>query len=292
MTAMKTIKQLLQINKPTFSIELFPPKTDDGYTNLKNTITAMVQLNPDFFTCTYGAGGGNRDRTLDIVTHIQKNHAIPAVHHLTCVLHTKDDIKNILTQMNDEGVDHVLALRGDPPQNNPNWQAGPSNFQYSYELCDFIKEHFGNQFTIGVAGFPEGHLLAPNKEKDAEYLKSKVDHGADFVITQLFFNNQDYFDYVDRLKKINVNIPIIPGIIPITSYPGLLKFCDICGASIPKEVHTIFKPIADDKEKTIQAGIDFCVKQCRDLLDNGAPGIHFYALNKIEPLRTILKQIR
>src|SRR5262249_29187843 len=151
---------------------------------------------PDFFSCTYGAGGGSRDKTLDIVEHIQKTHHIPSAAHLTCVLNTKDDIKGILDTMASRGIRNVLALRGDPPKENPDWKPGPEHFQVSSELVAFIREHFGQDFVIGVAGFPEGHILSPNKDFDARVLKGKIDAGADFVITQLFFNNQDYFDYM------------------------------------------------------------------------------------------------
>lgn len=292
MATMKKIADLLNEDRPSFSIELFPPKTEEGYTNLMANIKEMVSLNPDFFTCTYGAGGGNRDRTLDIVKHVQDKYNLPAMHHLTCVLHTKDEIKTILSNIKNAGIHEILALRGDPPQDNPDWKPGPENFSYSYELCAFIREQLGEDFGIGVAGFPEGHLLAPDKDLDATYLKSKVDNGAEFVITQLFFDNKDYFDYVQRLKDIGVNVPVVPGILPVTSYKGLIKFCNICGASVSDEIHRIFEPIADDKEKTLQAGIDFCIKQCQDLLANGAPGIHFYALNKVEPVKTILSALR
>ena len=275
-----------------FSFELFPPKTPEGYVKLQETIRQMCALKPDFISCTYGAGGGSRAKTLDIVEHIQKEHGTTAVAHLTCVLHTKAEIKNILEEMKRRGIAHVLALRGDPPKENPGWTPGPENFRYSYELVAFIRKNFGDYFNIGVAGFPEGHLLAPDRNLDAQYLKSKIDAGADFVITQLFFNNQDYFDYIVRLKKLGVNTPVIPGILPITDYNALVRFCALCGASIPAQIHEIFKPLADDPAKTLEAGIRFAVKQCQELLKKGAPGLHFYTLNKVSPTDIILKQIQ
>ena len=159
-------------------------------------------------------------------------------------------------------------------------------------MVAFIHQHFQDHFSIGVAGFPEGHILCPDRDLDAKYLKNKIDHGADYVITQLFFEPQDYFDYVARLRKLGVTARIIPGILPITDYPALVRFCGMCGASIPKQVHDIFKPIAEDKEKTLSAGIDFCLKQSRTLLNGGAPGLHFYTLNKIHPVDKILKELR
>jgi methylenetetrahydrofolate reductase (NADPH) len=194
--------------------------------------------------------------------------------------------------MKNRGINHVLALRGDPPRDKPNWQPGPENFQYSCQLVAFIREHFGSYFTIGVAGFPEGHLLAANRDLDAQYLKSKIDAGADFIITQLFFNNQDYFDYVKRLRKIGVTARIIPGLLPITDYHSLLRFCSLCGATVTEEIHQIFKPIADDKDAILKAGIDFAIRQGRELLKGGAPGLHFYALNKFHPVSDILNAVR
>ncbi len=276
----------------TFSFELFPPKTDEGYKKLLSTIHQMSDLKPDFISCTYGAGGGSRDKTLDIVEYIQKHHNVPAVAHLTCVLHTKEEIKHILEDMKRRGIARVLALRGDAPKDNPNWRPGPDNFQYSCELVAFIRQHFHGHFTIGVAGFPEGHLLSPNREADAQFLKVKMDAGADYVITQLFFNNEDYFDYVARLRNIGVGQRIIPGILPITDYNALVRFCQVCGASIPEEIHRIFKPIADDPAKTMDAGINFCIRQCQELLAGGAPGLHFYTLNKIHPTDVVLQKIR
>ena len=276
----------------TFSFELFPPKTPEGHEKLLHTISLLCNLKPDFISCTYGAGGGSRDKTLDIVEHIQKTHNVPGVAHLTCVMHTKNQIKNILTEVKGRGICNVLALRGDPPKENPDWKAGGDNFQYSSELVSFMRQHFGEYFGIGVAGFPEGHILSTDIDEDAKYLKGKIDVGADFVITQLFFDNKDYFEYVARLRKLGVDRRIIPGILPITDYNGLVRFCATCGASIPQRVHDIFKPIASDPQKTMEAGIKFCVEQCKQLLTLGAPGIHFYTLNKVEPVTTILKSLR
>lgn len=289
---MKKITDIFQSREKTFSIELFPPKTSTGYEQLLVTIASLAALKPDFISCTYGAGGGSRGKTLDIVEHIQTIHNIPAIAHLTCVCHTKEEIKDILSEINRRGVFNVLALRGDTPKDNPGWTPGPDNYRYSSELCAAIRENFGSQFSIGVAGFPEGHILCPDREKDADFLKLKFDHGADFVITQLFFNNQDYFDYVNRLRKRGIKARVIPGILPITDYPSLQRFCALCGATVTDEIKKIFAPITEDKEKTYQAGLDFAIRQCRDLLNNGSPGLHFYALNKLHPVADILKAVR
>ena len=289
---MKKITDLFKTREKTFSFELFPPKTPEGFQKLLGTIEQLCALKPDFISCTYGAGGGNRDKTFDIVQHIQEKHQCISVAHLTCVLHTKEEIKNILTDIQNRGINNVLALRGDPPQDNPGWTPGAENFKYSSELCAFIRRNFGDHFGIGVAGFPEGHILCRDRERDAQYLKIKIDNGADFVITQLFFNNQDYFDYVKRLRTIGVQARVLPGILPITDYPGLLRFCNLCGATVTEEVKRIFEPIQNDKEKTLEAGITFAVRQCRELLTGGAPGLHFYTLNKLHPTDAILNEVR
>jgi methylenetetrahydrofolate reductase (NADPH) len=292
MAGMQKITNIFEHQKLTFSFELFPPKTDEGYSKLLNSLPMLCALKPDFISCTYGAGGGSREKTLSLVEHIQNQHQTTSVAHLTCVLHTKNEIKDILTDMNKRGIYNVLALRGDAPRDNPNWTPGINNFKYSWELVAFIRELFKDQFSIGVAGFPEGHILCPDREQDTRYLKNKIVKGADYVITQLFFKDQDYFDYVVRLKKLGVNSRIIPGILPITDYPALVRFTAMCGASIPQEVHDIFRPIAEDREKTLAAGIDFCLKQCRELLKGGAPGLHFYTLNKIHPVDVIIQELK
>jgi len=285
---MNKISEIFAAKDKTISFELFPPKTDDGYAKLKDTIADMAGLKPDFISCTYGAGGGSRDKTLDVVEYIESAHGITGLAHLTCVLHTKDEIKAIIKEIKARGIGNILALRGDPPKDKPDWMPGADNFKYSSELCAFIRQHFNEDFTIAVAGFPEGHLLCPDRDQDAKYLKIKVDNGADFVITQLFFDNKDYFEYVQRLRNLGVTARVVPGIFPITNYPGLVRFCQMCGASVTDEVRSIFGPIAEDKEATFQAGVDFAVKQCRELLKGGAPGLHFYSLNKVNPTDKIL----
>ena len=289
---MKKLSDIFREKKQTFSFELFPPKTEQGYEKLLFTIGELAKLKPDFISVTYGAGGGNRDKTFDIVEHIEKKYLTAGVAHLTCVLHTKDEIKTIIGDIKRRGIQNILALRGDPPSENPHWQPEKNNFKYSSELCGFIRKSFGDYFSVGVAGFPEGHILCPDREKDAGYLKMKVEAGADYVITQLFFDNEDYFEYVKRLRKRKVDIRIIPGIIPITDYNNIVRFCERCGAGVPQRVHDIFAPIQNDREKTLQEGIRFCVNQCRDLLQRGAPGLHFYTLNKAHPVDVILQEIR
>jgi len=289
---MKKLTDIFQQKDRTYSFELFPTKTEQGTQNLLKTIEQLAALKPDFISCTYGAGGGSREKTFDIVQHIQTQHHIPSVAHLTCVCHTKEEIRTILTDIKARGISNVLALRGDAPKDQPDWQPGSDNFHYSFELCHFIRAHFDQHFSVGVAGFPEGHVLCPDREQDAKYLRMKIDNGGDYVITQLFFNNQDYFDYVARLRRLGVTARVLPGIMLITNYPSLVKFCATCGCTVSDRVRKIFEPIQDNPEKTLAAGIDFTIQQCRELLDGGAPGLHFYVLNKSHPVDAILKEVR
>ncbi len=289
---MKPLTEIFGQKTQTFSFELFPPKTEKGHKKLLTTIEKLAFFQPDFISVTYGAGGGSREKTFDIVEYVQKKYHIPGLAHLTCVLHTKEELREIIKDIKKRGIRNILALRGDPPKENPNWQPGPENFRYSFELVDFIRQTYGDYFSIGVAGFPEGHINCPDKNLDAKYLKIKIEAGADFVITQLFFDNNDYFQYVQRLRHLGVTKRIIPGIIPIVDYSGIKKFCQVCGASIPDFVHNTFGPIQDNKNATIEAGIKLCLQQSKGLLERGAPGIHFYSLNKSYPLDTILTKLR
>jgi methylenetetrahydrofolate reductase (NADPH) len=289
---LKKITDVFNEKERTFSFELFPPRTEKGHAKLLDTIHTLCGMEPDFISCTYGAGGGNREQTMDIVQHIQNTYHVIGLAHLTCVCNTKDQIQAILKDIEARGITNILALRGDPPQDNPDWTPGPDNFHYSKDLCAYVRRHFDDIFCLGVAGFPEGHVACPDKETDMRYLKMKIDHGADFVITQLFFDNRDYFDFVKRARAAGITQRIIPGIFPITNYPGLKKFLSTCGGSVTDEVKRIFEPIAEDKEATLAEGIEFAVRQCKELLDGGAPGLHFFTLNKSTPVDKILDQVR
>lgn len=289
---MKRIRDLFLQQAKTYSFELFPPKTDKGFENLLKTIAQLCELKPDYISCTYGAGGGNREKTFDVVQHIEEHHHVIGMAHLTCVLNTKDDIRAIVEDIKSRGLRNILALRGDPPKDHPDWQPTEDNFKYSSELAAFIRATHGEYFGIAVAGFPEGHLLCPDRDKDAEFLKLKIDAGADFVITQLFFDNRDYFEYIERLRKIGVQVRVIPGILPITDYKALQRFCAVCGATVTDEVKKIFEPLQDDQDATLKAGTEFAIRQCQELLDGGAPGIHFYCLNKAHPTAEILAGVR
>lgn len=288
----RNITDIFKEKAKTFSFEFFPPKTAAGVNNLYRNIEELSELGPDFVSVTYGAGGSTRGTTLDICVEIQKRFDLSVMHHLTCVGHSQAELRSILEQMKVNNIKNILALRGDPPKEIEKWEPAPDGFEFCYQLNDLIRNMYGDFFSIGVAGFPEGHIDCPDKETDTRYLKIKIEHGGEFVITQLFFDNALYSEYLARLKMSGVNVRVIPGIIPVTNYDSLLKFCSICGATVTEEIHDIFKPLRNDNEATAKAGIDFAVKQCADLLERGAPGLHFFTLNKVEPVREIWKQLR
>jgi methylenetetrahydrofolate reductase (NADPH) len=287
----KKITDIFKEKDRTFSLEFFPPKTPPGVDVLYRTAETLNSLGPDFISVTYGAGGSSRGTTMDICVELQLRFTLPVMHHLTCVGHSQEELKTILDQMESNNINNILALRGDPPKGVDKWEAPPDGFQFCYQLIDLALDAYRDFFSIGVAGFPEGHIHCPDKETDSRYMKVKINHGGEFIITQLFFDNAIYSEYVERLNREGVNVRVIPGILPITSYDGLLKFCNICGATVTEEVHKIFKPLSNDEEATRNAGIDFAVKQCQDLLDRGAPGLHFFTLNKVEPTTEIWKQL-
>jgi methylenetetrahydrofolate reductase (NADPH) len=286
-------KQKLKKGEPVFSFEVFPPKTSGGTKKLFYTIETLAELKPDYISVTYGAGGSTSKNTLEIIRKIQMRFGITCMHHFTLVNQTADELRRHIELMMRAEVRNVLALRGDPPRKmGDRFKKIEGGLEYCYELIDLIKEVGGDSFSIGVAGFPECHVDCPTKELDSAYLKLKVDHGAEFIVTQLFFDNSSYSRYVDRISDAGVRMPIIPGVLPITDYRKLLKFCDTCGAYICWDVHKIFAPVARDVAETVKRGIRFATHQCEDLLARGAPGIHFYSLNKTEPVRTIWKRLR
>ncbi len=287
----RKITDILKEKERTYSFEFYPPKTEAGRKRLPDIARAFTELKPDWFAVTYGAGGTTREWTTDIVDNFQKLFGLPVMHHFTCVGHSQTEIKTLLNDLKRRNICNILALRGDPPVGVAEWTPSPGGFEYCYELIKLIRS-YGDFFSIGVAGFPEGHVNCPDKETDSRYLKIKLDAGGDFVITQLFYDTKDYFEYLERVRKIGVNVRIIPGILPIPGYQQLLRFTGNCGASIPQRVHDIFKPLDGDDEASYRAGVELAVTQCKELLDGGAPGLHFFVLNKIEPTREILSRVR
>jgi len=276
--------------QPAISFEFFPPKTEEGDRNLLDkTIPALMPLRPDYCSVTYGAGGSTRDKTLMIVDRIQRQHGLPAMSHLTCVNSTREQLRDVVEQARALGIRNILALRGDPPAGGE-FKKTEGGFEYSYELVKFLKELGG--FSVGTAGFPEGHIACKEgRLVDWQRLKAKIDCGADFVITQLFFSNADFFAFRDHLTKLGVTVPLIPGIIPILSTAQIKRFVALCGAELPKSLVGELEKRGDDEEAVTQFGIEFATKQCQELLQAGAPGIHFYTLNKVRSTAAIVKNL-
>lgn len=277
--------------QPVISFEFFPPKTPDGDRNLlEKTIPALRATRPDFCSVTYGAGGSTRDKTLLIVDRIQREHGMIGVAHLTCVSSTKEQIRDLLKQIASLGVRNVLALRGDPPSGGE-FVMTPGGFEYSNELVQFIREQ--SDLGIGVAGFPEGHIACKaGKYTDWKFLKQKIDAGADYVLTQLFFDNADYFEFRDHLtQKHGVKVPLVPGIIPILGVAQIKRFTAMCGARIPVALAKELDTISNDDGAATEFGIEYATRQCQDLLRAGAPGIHFYTLNKAHSTVRVLQNL-
>ena len=262
----------------TLSFEFFPTKTEEGTEKLLKVRDELAAFNPEFFSVTYGAGGSTRDRTYAIVKAIQER-GIPAAPHLSCVGDSKEDLRSLLNEYKDLGIDRIVTLRGDLPSG-----AGLANseLRYANELVEFIREETGDHFTLEVAAYPEMHPQATSFEKDLQNFVRKVKAGADSAITQYFFNADSYFHFVDRVRDMGVDIPIIPGIMPITNYSKLARFSDACGAEIPRWIRKQLEAYGDDSTSIQQFGEDVVTDMCRRLLEGGAPGIHFYTLNQAE----------
>jgi len=276
---MKLSDILAHASEPLFSCEFFPPKTDKGEENLWNCIQELAVISPAYVSVTYGAGGSTQDRTRRIVERIRHETALTPVAHLTCVGSTREQLGDLLNSYQQAGIENILALRGDPPEGMDRFEAVAGGFAYASDLVAFIRDR--NGFSIGVATYPEGH---PESEggvaDDIRYLKLKQDNGADCAITQYFFDNVAFFRFRDAAIAAGVTIPIIPGIMPITNYDQIVRFSAMCGASIPAWLRKQMTPIKEDLDAVRQLGIDIATRQCRELLDAGVPGLHFYTLNK------------
>ena len=276
--------------RPVVSFEFFPTKTDEAERALlEKTVPALRRLKPDFCSVTYGAGGSTRDKTLAIVDRIQREHDLTTMAHLTCVNATKAETLAVLEQTQALGIKNVLALRGDPPT-GCTFTKTEGGFEYAYELVRFVREV--GEFSIGVAGFPEGHVsCAEGKHVDWHRLKDKIDHGADFVITQLFFRNSAYFECREALARLGVTVPIVPGILPILSTAQIKRFVALCGADLPAALVSELESRGDDTEAVTQYGIEYATAQCEELLREGAPGLHFYTLNKSRSTTEVVRNL-
>ena len=272
------VREILKEKKTSFSFEFFPPKTPGGWDKLFLTISDLIPLKPSWVSVTYGAGGSTRENTHNLVVRIKKETDLTVVTHLTCIEATRGDIMAILERYDSEGIHNILALRGDPPLGQSSWEAGPEGFCYAIDLVTFIKKHFPHM-CVGVAGFPEGHPETKNRLQEIEHLKAKVDAGADYIITQLFFDNRDYYDFCERCELAGITVPIIAGIMPVISRSGMIRMAELAArARIPAALLKSVQRAGSD-ESVERVGIHWATEQVRDLIDNHARGIHFYTLN-------------
>jgi methylenetetrahydrofolate reductase (NADH) len=283
------VMELFNRRKPVFSFEFFLPKTPEGMARFKSTVRDLKRLSPSFVTLTYGAGGSARDRTIEVAGMIQNELKLTTVAHLTCIAHTRSEIEAIIGKIRELGIENIMALRGDRPKDGHLIPESQRDFRFAADLVRHIRKMDG--FCIGVAGYPEKHPEAATMEEDLRRLKEKVTAGADFITTQLFFDNADYFRFVETVRGLGIALPVLPGLMPVTNYGQIQKFAAMCGARIPAEIIEALESRQNDPEYVVQYGIDWTYRQARDLLDKGAPGIHFYTLNKSRSTEVILSRL-
>ncbi|HWC26305.1 MAG TPA: methylenetetrahydrofolate reductase [NAD(P)H], partial [Solirubrobacteraceae bacterium] len=272
----------------TFSIEFFPPKSDEGVDNLFSEIEILKTLNPDFCSVTYGAGGSTQDRTVELVQRIHDDTELEVMCHLTVVNQPRSQVHGVLRRLRDGGIENIIALAGDPPEGaTAPWAAHPDGYHHSRQLVEAAVAFDRAWFSVAVAGFPEIHPRAKSRESDLHYLKEKVDAGADAVITQLFFDNEDYYRFVEDCRALGITVPIVPGMLPVKSASQCRRFARMCGARIPRRLDALLDKVEDDDEAAVELGIEYCTEQCQGLLDFGVPGFHFYSLNKSRSVAAI-----
>jgi methylenetetrahydrofolate reductase (NADPH) len=284
------ISDKLGRGRPAFSFEFFPPKDAEGVERLFETVARLRSYEPAYVSVTYGAGGSTRRLTVELVRRIKREAGLETMAHLTCVGSSRDDLAAVLDELKAGGIDNVIALRGDPPKGEKSFVAHAGGFSHANELVAFIRARY--DFCIAAACYPEGHPEAASPEDDIACLKQKVDAGADVLVSQLFFDNEDYFRFVARARALGIQTPIVPGIMPITNLSQVKRFTALCGASIPKALLTRLESVADDVDAVQRIGVEHATAQCRALLEGGAPGIHFYTLNRSHATVDILDRLR
>lgn len=275
----------------TISFELFPPKTPKGFESLIENVKELLEFEPSFFTCTYGAGGSTRGTTLDVVEKVKEVTGLPVAAHLTCVGSTVEELCDFLDEAKQRGVDYIVALRGDPPKGTEKFEAVEGGLHYANELVDLIQQRFNN-FGIAVAGYPEVHQEAASAQADLDNLKRKVDAGADVIITQLFYDNADFYRFRDDCESAGLDVPIVPGILPVTNFKQATRIASMCKARIPKDLEEAMTAKEEDADAQFNVGVDHARRQTIDLLEHGVPGIHYYVLNKSAAAKQLLTGIQ
>jgi methylenetetrahydrofolate reductase (NADPH) len=282
-------KSFYGMDRLGLSFELFPPKTPEGERSLFRTVGQLMEFRPSFLTCTYGAGGTTRGKTLEVVDRVRQKHHVPVASHLTCVGSTVDQLRRYLEEARLRGIDYIVALRGDPPQGSEEFQTADGGLSHAKELVELIRRDFPS-FGIAVAGYPEKHREAPSLEEDLRHLKQKVQSGADVVLTQLFYNNDDFFRFRDRCFETGIRVPIVPGLLPVTNLAQIRRITSLCGARLPQSFLDELGQ-RDDEGWQFQVGVEFAIRQVRELLAAGVPGLHFYVLNKSQATKAVFEAI-
>lgn len=283
------IIELFKRKKPVISFEIFPPKLDTPIESIFDTLAKFKELNPDFISVTYGAGGSAKDRTIEIASKIKNEYAIESMAHLTCVGHSKEEIDGLLASLHENKLKNILALRGDPPINQPDFDFSKNAFKYANELIAYIRSK--NDFCISAAAYVEGHVNSVRLKDDLKFLKQKVDTGVDFLVTQLFFENRIFYDFLDKADAIGINCPITPGIMPVFKADQIKRIASLCGASIPAKLVLLMDKYGANDEDMRKAGIDYASSQISNLIDNGVDGIHLLTMNRPKSTREILQNV-
>ena len=288
---MSTLQALYKSTSFGISFEVYPPKSQQGMDDLFENLSDLMQYNPLYVTCTYGAGGSTQDKTLEIIERVKSEFKVPVATHLTCVGATTDYLISYLKDAGKRGVDSVVALRGDPPQGETTFKAVEGGLSYANELVALIRANFNDRFGIAVAGYPEKHQEAPSLEVDLENLKRKVDAGADIVVTQLFYDNADFYRFRDRCVAAGISIPIVPGILPVTNLSQIKRITALCGSKLPQNLSSKLETHVNDPQGQFDVGVYHATRQVEDLIDQGAPGTHFYVLNKSQATAQLLRAL-
>lgn len=284
------IIDILNKKEKGISFEFFPPKSEDAMRELLRVADDLSKYNPLYVSVTYGAGGTTQDRTKDTLFMLKSKTDFTLMSHLTCIGATRESMDELLNDYKSQGIDNILALRGDPPKDVKDFDPSKGEFKYARDLVRFIKRY--DYFGIAVAVYPEGHQESPSLEADLEYTKMKIDEGADFAITQMFFDNRYYYDFLERAQKKGISIPILPGIMPITDIAKIKRFAQFCNTTIPQNIEKKLMKLQDSPDDMKKAGLQYCVEQCEDLISNGVRYLHFYTLNKSDNVIPVLDQIK